>query len=177
MNGANRQRMLLILAGVGLGILLGERMILGPLTSAWKARSARVADLRQKVTQGQLLMDRERAIRDRWSAMRREALPREVSLAESQLLGAFERWSRESGVGIRAIRPQWRRGPGDSMVIECRADAFGNLSRLTHFLYLLEKDPLPVRIETLELNARDPRGEQLNLGLQMSVLMLPTPGS
>ncbi|MBX3744884.1 MAG: hypothetical protein KF833_06195 [Verrucomicrobiae bacterium] len=169
--------MLLILAGVALGILLGERMILDPLTGAWKARSARVADLRKKVTQGQMLLDRERAIRDRWASMRREALPRDVSVAENQLLGAFDRWSRESGVGISAIRPQWRRGPEDSMVIECRADAFGNLSRLTHFLYLLEKDPLPVRIETLELSARDPRGDQLNLSLQISVLMLPTTGS
>ncbi len=51
-------------------------------------------------------------------------------------------------------------------------DAFGNLGALTRFLYNVEADPLALRLDVVELTARDDRGEQLTLGLQVSGLIL-----
>jgi hypothetical protein len=42
---------------------------------------------------------------------------------------------------------------------------------VTRLLYDLETDPMALKVEGLELTARDERGEQVSLGLQVSGLM------
>lgn len=175
MNLRNRQQLLGILAIAAVALLAGDRLLLSPLGNAWKERSERVAQLRKKVSQGALLLDRETAIRSRWENMLSNALPREVSVAESQVLKAFDRWSRESGVSISSIRPQWKRGTDDSLLLECRADASGSLSSLSRFLYQVERDPIALRVDSMELSSRDSEGQQLTLGLQVSSLMMAAP--
>jgi hypothetical protein len=177
MNGAQRQRLLLVIAGVALGLLAGEKLVLVPLTESWKARSALIADLRRKATDGELLVGRDRAIRERWSMMRTNSFARDASVAQNQVLKAFDRWSRESGVGVISIRPQTRQTDEDYATIECRADAFGDLRSLTRFLYLIEADPLAVKVESMEISARDGNLNQLNLILQVSALIIQPPGS
>jgi hypothetical protein len=51
-------------------------------------------------------------------------------------------------------------------------DATGDLGRLSRFLYQLERDPMALKLATLELGARDKEGQQLSLGLQLSGLVL-----
>jgi hypothetical protein len=46
---------------------------------------------------------------------------------------------------------------------------------LTRFLYEVERDPLAVRVEAVELAARDNDASQLTLGLQVSGLLLNAP--
>ncbi len=177
MNPAQRQKTLALAAGIALAVLVGDSLVRIPLTKAWKDRSARLVTLRKNVTQGTTLLDRESTIRERWSGMRTNMLVRETSLAESQVLQTFDRCSQDSGVSISAIRPQWKRGNDDFFTLECRADAAGSLANLTRFLFLLERDPLALRIESLELTTRDPEGQQLSLGIQVSALQLQQPGS
>jgi len=56
--------------------------------------------------------------------------------------------------------------------MECRVEAFGSLPALSRFLYEIEKDPLGLKVEVVEIAARDTAGEQLTLGLQVSGLYL-----
>ena len=57
------------------------------------------------------------------------------------------------------------------------AEAFGSLATLTRFLYLLEQDPLGIRIESMALATRDNDAQQLTLTLQVSGLLLKNRGS
>ncbi len=177
MNPQNRQRTLVLVTVAALAVLIGDRFVLGPLVQTWKARTDRLATLRKQVAEGEVLLQRDRTLRDRWSAMRTNTLPAEPSAAENTLLKAFDRWSQESGVGIASIRPQWKRDGNDQITIECRADAFGTLASLTRFLFLLEQDPLAVRVESLELSTHDAQGQQLTLGIQVSGLVVAPPKS
>jgi hypothetical protein len=172
MNLSNRQQLLGIVAIVALVLLVGDRLVLTPLTKAWKERSAQIAELKKSVSQGSLLLDRERAIRSRWESMRTNTLVSEVSLAENQVLSAFDRWSQESRIGVSSIKPQWKRGDEDYNTLDCRVDAFGSLSALTRFLYEIEKSPLGLKVDNVEMTTRDDRGEQLTLGIQVSGLQL-----
>ena len=61
------------------------------------------------------------------------------------------------------------------MTLECRADAAGSLPALTRFLYEAEKDPLALKVEAVEITARDNDGQQLSLALQVSGLLLNPP--
>lgn len=172
----NRQKMLTFVAAAAIALLVGDRVIYGPLAKAWKERTVRIAELRKQVTQGKLMIERERAIRERWQQMRTNTLPSDPSLAEQRVFKAFENWSRMSRINITAIRPQWKQGGEDYRTLECRVDATGSLDTVCRFLYEIEKDPLALKLESVELSARDNTGQQLTLGLLVSGLLLnPTP--
>ena len=116
-------------------------------------------------------MAREQSIRQRWESMRTNTLPNPVSVAESQVYKAFDRWSQDSQISITSIKPQ-KQNADDYLTVEFRVDAFGSLSTLTRFLYNVEKDPLAVKVEGVEISSRDNEGQQLTLGLQVSGLLL-----
>ncbi len=168
----NRQQLLAILAGVTLALLLGDRLIVSPLARSWTARNNRIAQLRKDIAQGSVLRDREQIIRNRWESMRTNTLPDNVSLAENEVLQAFEHWSQVSQISIANIKPQWKQTDDNYLTLECRADAFGGIEALTRFLYNVERDPLALRIEAIEIASRDNDGNQLTLGLQVSGVAL-----
>lgn len=172
LNLKNRQQLLVIVAGVAVALLLADKLVFTPLIKGWKERSERIAELKKQVAQGEVLIQRGEQIRNRWDGMRTNTLPDDVSLAENELLKAFERWSQDSRISVSSIKPQWRRTSEDYMTLECRADAFGSMQALAHFLYEVDKDPLALRVESVEIMSRDENGQQLGLGLQVSGLLL-----
>jgi Type II secretion system (T2SS), protein M subtype b len=171
----NRQQTLAVLAIVVVGLLALERLVITPLARGWKERSHRIADLKQSVSEGAQLLERERAIRSHWESMRTNTLPNNVSAAENEVYKGFDRWSRASGISIGSITAQDKRNSDEYMTVECRVDGFGSLPALTRFLYEMEKDSLALKVESVDLTARDNSGQQLSLALQVSGLMLNPP--
>jgi hypothetical protein len=171
----NRQQLLVALTVAAAALFAGDRLVFEPLHNWWKARSERVAELRQRVNGGRLLIRREESIRLRWEMMRTNTLPSDTSLAEQQVLKAFDGWSRESGASITGITPQWKNDTEDYLTLNCRVEAAGDLGTLSRFLYEIEKDPMALKLESVELSAHDNSGQQLTLGLQISGLVLAPP--
>ena len=118
------------------------------------------------------MIQREAGIRSRWSDMSANALPNNTSLAEQQVLKAFDNWSRDSGAEITSIMPQWKNDSTNYMTLNCRVEASGNLGTLSQFLYDIEKGPAALKLDSVELSAHDNTGQQLTLGLQISGLAL-----
>ena len=174
----NRQQLLVLLALAGFLLWTTDNLAIGPLARVWKQRATRITDLRKQVEEGTHLRQREPVLRERWDQMRTNTLPGNTSQAEQQVLGAFDRWAQESRISITSISPQWKQEE-QYMTLQCRVDATGDLGTLSRFLYNIEKDPLALRLEAVEITARDNEGQQLTLGLQISGLMLveapPTP--
>lgn len=170
-NLQNRQKLLTALALTVVGLWAGDRLVISPLIQSWKDRSTRITDLRKSVANGTQILGRERSIRERWESMRDNMLSNEVSAAEGRVLKAFDQWSQDSRVSVTSIKPQWKRSE-EYMTLECRVDAFGGIEAVTRFLYEIEKDPLALKIESVELSSRDNDGSQLTLALQVSGLQL-----
>lgn len=177
MKPLNRQQLLAWVAAGAVALLAADYLVVVPLVQGWKARASELARLRKSVEDGTRLLERGEGLRARWAFMRQNALTNAPSQAEDQLLKAFETWTRDSRVGVSAVRPQFKRGDAEHATLECRVDAFGNLGALTRFLYLIEADPLALRLDVVELTARDDRGEQLTLGLQVSGLLFNPPAT
>jgi hypothetical protein len=168
----NRQHLLILITLAVVALFLGDRLLYTPLTNSWKARSERLADLKKKVRDGELLLQRADSLESRWSGMRTNALPENAASAESVMLRAFDRWSQASGVSVTSIRPQWKRADDDFMTLECRADVGGRLEDVTRFLFEIEHDPLGVKVDNAALATRDTDGAQITLALQVSGLQL-----
>jgi hypothetical protein len=168
----NRQQLLIIVAGTAFALLLGDSLVFTPLVKLWKARSERIVELRQQVTDGDSLVRRDAAIQARWSQMQANTLTNNASLAEQQVLAAFDKWSQNARISVNSITPQWKRDSDEFETLECRVDASGTVGTLGRFLYNIEKDPMALKIESVEITARDKDGQQLSLGLQISGLVL-----
>jgi len=168
----NRQHVLLAVAITVVGLFLAERLVFTPMWHSWQARSARLAELRKKVGNGEMLLKRGDGLLSRWSEMRTNALPAVPATAESQMLRAFDRWSQAAGVSVSSVRPQWKRAGDDYMTLECRADVAGSLPAITRFLFEIEHDPLGVKVDSAALATRDTDGAQITLALQVSGVQL-----
>ena len=68
--------------------------------------------------------------------------------------------------------PQWKNDSTNYMTLNCRVEAAGDLGTLSQFLYDIEKGPMALKLESVDLSARDDTGQQLTLGLQISGLAL-----
>jgi len=175
MNIQNRQQLLIMLTGAALALFIGVNWIYTPLANLWSARSQEIKALHVKVNDGNFLKKRETDIRARWDNMRANALPANTSLAENQVITAFNNWSRDSGAEISSVLPQWKNDATNYMTLNCRVEATGSLGALSQFLYQVEKGPMPLKADTVELSAHDATGQQLTLGLEISGLALISP--
>ncbi len=174
MDTKNRQQVLIIAAVACLALLIGNSVVLEPLTKSWKDRSDRIKTLEQQVAQGKALIDHEVALRRRWEDMRTNTLPLNTSVAEAEFYKSFSRCVQDSGVTQTSYRPQWKQND-DYTTYECRADISGNIETLTRFIYELEKEPIALKVESMEFATHDDKGQQLSLGIQISGLMLTPP--
>lgn len=179
LNANNRQRFLLIAVGVGVLLLALDSLVLTPLTKSWQARAAEIATLKKNVANGRSVKERGTRTQGLWKEMQSQALPKDPAQAEQDLITAFDRWGRASSVELGSIKPQWKQGQsprGGSgerySLLECRVDATGSLATLTRFLYEVERSPLALKIESIELTARDNNGQRLSLALLVSGLRL-----
>ncbi|MGB7746547.1 MAG: hypothetical protein WBN75_04590 [Verrucomicrobiia bacterium] len=168
----NRQQLLMVMAVAAVVLFAADQMVIEPMIGWWKTRAKTVAELRAQVKNGRRLIQREAALRSRWSQMRTNTLPENPSLAEQQTLKAFDSWARESGADVTGITPQWNNDSSDYLTLNCRLEAAGDLGTLSRFVYDLEKDPMALKLESVELSARDTTGQQLTLDLQISGLVL-----
>lgn len=171
METKKRQQLLIVAVVACLLLLIGNSLILDPLTSSWKERSARISHLRDQVAEGTAMIERETVIRRRWENMRNGTLPSNTSVAEAEFYKTFSRCVADSGVTQVSYRPQWKQND-DYSTYECRADISGNIETLSRFIYELEKDPMALKVESMEFATHDDKGQQLSLGIQVSGLLL-----
>jgi hypothetical protein len=173
METKNREKLLAIGAGAALALLLLNYLVISPLIDSWHARTKQIADLRQKIADGAMLIRRQDTVESRWDYMRTNALDSNPAAAERQLFTSFDGWVKTSGVTEGSFRPQLHDTDDNYSTIDCRADVSGTMQSVLHFLYNMEKDPKAVKINSFELTTRDDNGRQLTLGLDLSGLVLP----
>jgi hypothetical protein len=173
MNPDQRQRLLTYSAAAIIGLWLADAWVLTPLVKGWQSRSKDVADLRKKIADGKQKITRVQPTNAKWNDYRKNMLPANASEAEQTMLKEFDKWAKDSGISVSSLKPQWKRGADDEYsVLECRLDASGRLSTLTRFMYELERSPMALKVESLEISAQDTSGSQMALGLVVTGLRL-----
>ena len=168
----NRQEFLVMLTIAAVGLFVAVNFIFAPLQSWWSERQTQVRQLREQVKDGNQLIKREARIHSRWDDMRANALPANSSQAEQQFLKAVDTWSRDSGVAITSLMPQWKNDSTNYMTLTCRVETSGDLGTLSQFLYDLEKGPMALRLDSVELGLHANNNQQMTLGLELNGLAL-----
>jgi hypothetical protein len=163
---------------IGVGIVVGlfvlDSMVLTPLGKRWTAQGERIEKLEEQVTKGHRLLAQEKQLRARWEEMQHKDLDAEISAAEDQAYSGIAKWAAASRISTTSLSPQWRTQDEDFDLFEFRASATGTQSSLGQFIYGLETDSLPVKLEECDLTARDAKGQQLSGALRFSFIRLKT---
>lgn len=168
METKQRERNLVIITMVCVGLFAFDKLIFTPLTNLWGERSLKIAALEKSLTKGQFLIDRENSIKNNWKSIVKNGLPDDESAAENLVLKAIYRWSQVSLLNVASFKPQWVKNEEDCVKLECRVAAAGDLGSITRFLYELETDPLPLLVEEIEISSQDDKGEKLMFSVKFS---------
>jgi Tfp pilus assembly protein PilO len=177
METKNRERLLLFITLGCLALLALNWLVIKPLSNSWHSRADRIEQLRKQLADGALMLGRQDYIRGRWDNMSTNALSSTPTVAERQLFNEFDKWVTASEVTEGSFKPQLKPTDDNYSVMECHAEVTGNYSTIIRFLYELEKDPMGVQIEGVDLTSRDDSGQEISLGIDLSGLLLPTPNS
>ena len=168
----NRQKFLLILTLVAIGLYVGDLVVFEPLKGWWKMRSQNIITLRKQVAHGKSMLLNEAGLRGQWEGMFTNTLANDKSLAEHQVLNALDNWAQQSGAGLTGVSSQWKNDGTNYTTLNCNVTASGNIATLGQFLYRIEKGPLALKLDSVEFSTHDNTGQQLNLGMQISGLAL-----
>jgi Tfp pilus assembly protein PilO len=175
MTTKERERIFAIVGALCLAFLLGDRVVLSPLHNAWARRSEQITKLGQSLDKGRILMERENAVLGTWDGMKQHALPPDPSSAENEILKSVDRWAVESGLKVTSLRPEWTQPENpknDFVELKCYIAAGGDLESISQFLYAMERDPLALKVDEIEMTARNSLGRELSLSVRLSGLVL-----
>ncbi|MCX7000772.1 MAG: hypothetical protein NT106_10845 [Candidatus Sumerlaeota bacterium] len=167
-----RERILIIMALACIGIFLGDKLILIPLGRIWSERSLKIGELKKSVEKGSLLVDRRADVAKRWKEIKDAGLPDDLPRVEERILTRVHDWESQSGLTLNSLKPRWREPDDESKKLELRLTGSGSLESIARFLFEVENDPLPIRVEDIGLTSRDKRGTVLDLNLKFSSLIL-----
>lgn len=169
-----RERILIILVFACLGLLAADRLVVTPLLKLWQERSARIAQLETALAEGRFLLDRKESIERRWNEMQARGLPIEAAAAQERVLQSVNRWAQTSRLAVKSLSfvpaPAGDRQERRLLVVQTRLE--GNLEQIARFLYELETDALALRLETMDISARDDPGSALVLNARFSALQV-----
>jgi hypothetical protein len=162
----------MLAVAVCLGALAGDRFVVSPLYAFWNERASAIAGLEESLAKSSLLVGRLDDMAGYWSEMRARSLPPAESRAENEVLSSVTRWAQDSRLEITSLKPKWVHGGTASNTLDIRAAGQGSMEAIALFLYRLESDWLPLRVESLEVAARDDSGSLLTFGLTFTGLQL-----
>ena len=82
----SHEKILLVVAALCVGALVGDRLVLTPLLGLWSERSDRIIRLRQDLAKADALLERSDSTRGRWNEMQAASLPADAAVVESIIL-------------------------------------------------------------------------------------------
>lgn len=166
------EKRLALIVALCVGALVADRFVLTPLFGLWTERAGRITELNESIAKGELLVDREEIIKSRWAEMQARSLPDNKSVSESRVLGSISQWTREAGLNLSSVKPRWPKAADTHKTLQVQVLAEGDLESITRFLYSVEQDATALRVESVEITARDEYGSRLRLEVNLDGLIL-----
>jgi len=167
-----RKRLLIIVTACCVGLWVLDRLVLEPGIGFWTGRSSEIQKLDKDITESSALLDRENDLKDRWRMMRKQSLPKRVTDAEQLVFQSVSHWASESRLSVTSLKPRWSKAPPLAQTLEIQLEGSGTMEAVSKFLFALETDKLPLRVEDLQISAQDEKGDKLALSVRFTGLVL-----
>ena len=180
-----REKLLLSVTLLAVAILIGDRLVLGPLVNSWQTRAAKIIELEGNVGNGNDLLPREKSNTKKWKRYWEGNLNSTNSIAEDEVLRAIETWTDDSRILLTSIKPQWQNHEYEFLgneiaenktysyrTYDVRLVAEGTMQESIEFVHAIESCDLPLKIEQLELASREKTGKLISVSVHFTGLQL-----
>ena len=170
---SKRERLIAIAVVAVLGVLALDQIVVSPLLARSDDLDAQIMAAQEDMLEAQDLFRDSRRRGREWALVSRDALKRNASEAEGQLLTRVREWAQDAGVGLTSLKPERDEKLKDFRQITLRATATGSVSTLGQFLHRIETATVPVRITDMTIATRKEGTDELTLNLGVATIYLP----
>ena len=170
----SREKLLIYVVIIGLGFWLGDKFLLQPYLSSWKKRGENIKNLDKQIADGKQLIARGPSIRADWKSKRDNSLPLDNDEAGAIVANAVRTWAADAGLVLNQVVSSRARVETAFTSVEDRVEVTGNITQILRFLYQMEKDPLAIKLKTLDIDSKD-NGQTLSLAVVVSGLIITKP--
>ena len=172
---SKRERVILSLAAMLVGVFVLDRLVLTP---AWRWRQD-LADQRVMISHdvdgAAALIGNHELFERRWKDMTGGGLSTSISDAEGIAYHAVRDWAQMSGLNLLAINPERVNDNSTLPIVVFRVTGTGPMRAVAAFLKQLDKTTLALRIEQLQIISRRNGQDDLTLELRLSTILDPQP--
>jgi len=168
----HRQKWLTIAAVACVGVLVADRVVIGPVIRRFRDRARILRQMEADVSRARALLDQSDTWQQRLADYHDRALPTDPSAAEGQVIKSVREWASRSGLTLTSMRPRWRTEPGERPVLELRVTGKGGISAVTGFLFAAETAQIPLRPVNVSVASAASRPTDLTLSAELHAVVV-----
>ena len=170
---SKRESYIFLAAGIVLGVVMGDRLVVGPLLAARDEAQARRHSLAGKLNQANATLREGRQARPRWQEMTAAGIKNEDDEAVSQVLHAVRDWADGAGVSLSLLQRERQTEKTPLPTIAFQAAGTGSMESVTKLLWRMQNATIPVRVTELQVWARNEGTDDLSVQMRLSTVYLP----
>ncbi|MCE5184696.1 MAG: hypothetical protein LLF76_01040 [Planctomycetaceae bacterium] len=168
----SRERIAMILAIIAIALLVADRYVLDPLLQKRSENKQAGQSMAAELEHGRSVLQRRKQLKVRWDQMQQNGLSAQAGATESAVLRFLQESSKETGLLLTAIQPEYAQIKADFGHIDFFVSGSGDMRGVTRFLWDLETAPLPLKIKSFQLGASDDNASQMALQLTLSSIYM-----
>ena len=172
---SQREKIIGWVAGVAIGSLVLDTVLIQPLDDRLDAAGVRVAEATIAVSNAENVLQNDLRARRAWKEMGGDALLADASAAESQVSNHVHAWAQQSGLALTSLKPERNEQENEFRKITLRATAAGTMQQITAFLYAVQTADIPIRVSDIQIGARKEGTDDLSLQIGLATIYLPPP--
>ena len=173
-----RERIIALVTGGVIALLAADRLVLTPLVERSNNVDTDLAAANADLARAEQLFRNAPRMNQRWNQMIAAGMKPEVTESESQALRALYDWAQASGVSLQSLQPDRVERPlpqKEFRQVTLRATGTGSLNAVGKLLWRVQTATIPMRVTSLDLNARKEGTDDLTVTLTVSTLVYAPP--
>jgi hypothetical protein len=169
-----RERIILIVTLLCVGLLIVSKFVVDPVQARLDEMEARRQQLQGDLEEAQMLLGNRGTMQRKWNTLVADGLRNDAE-AESKVLSALGEWADGAGLSLSSIKPDRVASDKGLQEMIFTVAGKGTIEAVSRFLWQIETAALPARIRDMQLGSGSESESTMSLQLHLSVLYLGTP--
>lgn len=168
-----RERMILIVTLVCVGLLVASKFVVDPVQERLGRMEVERQQLAGDLEEARMLMGNRGTMQRKWNTLVADGLRNDAE-AESRVLSALGEWADDAGLSLSSIKPDRVASDKGLQEMIFTVAGRGTLESVSRFLWRIETAALPAKVKDMQLGSGSESESAMSLQLHLSVLYLGT---
>lgn len=175
MNLSKREKVIGIVAGVVVGALALDQLLITPMFTRLDDANAMIKRHEEDLLKANSTFTSDLQARRRWKEMAGNGFKADASAAEGQLLDRVRDAAQNAGLSVQSFKPERSERVGGFYRITLRITATGSTSRVARFMHALETSKIPLKVMDLGISSRKDGTDDLAIQLGIATIFEAPP--